>query len=89
MEVMDPNFTVDFEDLPHWLRLIAPLPQFSSSSVDLWGKAAREILRKECPEFHLRPESAPVRGSFGPHEKGRIQNHRQDRQCDAHDRTNG
>lgn len=74
MEVMDPDFTTDFEDLPHWFRLIAPLPQFSNSSVDRWGKAAREILRKECPEFHLRPEWASVRRSFGPHEKGRIQN---------------
>jgi hypothetical protein len=74
MEVMATDFATDFEDLPDWFRLIVPLPPFSSSSVDLWGKAARQILRKECPEFHLRPEWASVRRSFGPHEKGRIQN---------------
>jgi hypothetical protein len=74
METMDPDFTTDFEDLPNWFKLIAPLPAFSTTTVHQWAKAAREVLRAECPQFHLRPEWAPVRRAFQPHEKGRIQN---------------
>jgi hypothetical protein len=74
MEVMDPDLTTNFESLPNWFRSIAALPAFSTNSVNQWGKAAREILRTECPDFHLRPEWASVRRAFHPRERGRIQN---------------
>jgi hypothetical protein len=74
MQLMDPDFTTDFEELPQWFKLIAPLPPFSTSSANRWGKAAREVLRRECPEFHLRPEWSSVRRAFEAHEKGRVQN---------------
>ncbi len=74
MQIMDPDFTTDFEELPQWFKLIAPLPPFSTSSVAQWGAAAREVLRCECPDFHLRTEWSSVRAAFQPHEKGRTQN---------------
>lgn len=74
MQIMDPNFTSDFQDLPTWLKLVAALPSFGISTVAQWGATAREILRAECPDFHLRPEWSSVRAAFEPREKGRIQN---------------
>ena len=74
MQTMDPLCKFDFEDVPSWFTLIARLPPFSTASVPSWAKAAREILRAECPEFHERPEWGSVRRAFGPREKGRIQN---------------
>jgi len=65
---------VNFVPLPEWFRLIIPLPPFSNSSVAQWGCVAREVIRGECSDFHLRPEWGSVRRSFGPTEKGRIQN---------------
>jgi hypothetical protein len=74
MQTMDPRQRFDFERLPSWLKSIVHLPPFSTASVPLWAKTAREVLRLECPEFHERPEWASVRRAFGPREKGRIQN---------------
>jgi hypothetical protein len=74
MQTMDPRYKFDFVDLPSWFTLIAGLPPFSTSSVPLWAKAAREMLRAECSEFHERPEWLSVRRAFGPRERGRIQN---------------
>lgn len=74
MQIMDPDFTTDFQALPEWLKLVAALPAFSVSAVAQWGATAREILRAEYPDFHLRPEWSSVRTAFEPHEKGRIQN---------------
>jgi len=74
MQIMDSEATIDFEDIPPWFKLIAGLPLFSTASVPLWAKAAREMLRAESPDFHTRPEWSSVRRAFSPHEKGRVQN---------------
>lgn len=68
------EYLIDFEFPVEWLKTIAKLPAFSASSVRQWASAAREVLRAECPDFHLREEWSGVRRSFGAKDRGRIQN---------------
>ncbi|MDB6032059.1 MAG: hypothetical protein JWM16_2397 [Verrucomicrobiales bacterium] len=67
----------DIERSPAWVRRISSLDVFSKGELKAWTEIIRDLIREECPDFHLHPHWQNVRRTCslqGRNTKGEIQN---------------